>query len=184
MTSSPGRVRRELDAVDLVPVALVVDQRARAELPDRQEPGPLHVVAVGAQPPVGRDVGGDRQPGERVAGQEPLGGEVAVGVEVGGEVAVVAVLVAQQAQLGLGLVAAAAGDVAVPLGQRVVEAAAVLLPLVDQRRAEQVAPPVEGPVERRRGGADDALDPARVPPGGPGRAGPSVELVQHGRSPA
>jgi hypothetical protein len=35
------------------------------------------------------------------------------------------------AQLCLGLVAAAAGDVAVPLGQRVVEAAAVLLLLVD-----------------------------------------------------
>ena len=142
----------------------MVDQRARAELPDRQEPGPLNEVAVGAQPPVGRDVGGDRQPRERVAGQEPFGGEVAVGVEVGSEVAVVAILVAQQAQLGLCLVAAAAGDVAVPLGQRVVEAAAVLLPLVDQRGAEQGAPPVEGQVERDGRGADHALDPVRVPP--------------------
>ena len=69
----PRRVAGQLDAGHLVAGALVVDERARAELADREEPRPLQVVAVAAAPPRRRrDVGGQRQPREGVAGQEAL----------------------------------------------------------------------------------------------------------------
>ena len=162
----PGRVGWQLDAVDLVPGALVVDEGPRAELPDCQEPGPLHVVALAPHAPAAGDIGGDGQPRERVAGQEPLGGEVPVRVEVGADVHVVAALVAKQRDLGLGLGPAAASGDALRLAQLEVLLAPVLLPLVGERRAEQHAPPVEGAVERLGSGPDYLLEPAGIPPGG------------------
>ena len=65
----PGGGRRpgELDAGDLVAGALVVDQRARAELADRQEPGALQEVPIGQPPAQPGDERGQREAGERVA---------------------------------------------------------------------------------------------------------------------
>ena len=160
------RVRRQLDPGHLVPRALVVDQGPRAELLDGQEPGPLHVVAVLAGPSPDRDVGGDRQPRERIPGQEAFRGQVPVRVEVSGQVPGVGVFVAQQPQLRLSLVPAPPGDVPVPLGQRVVQAAPVLLPLIDQRGPVQVTPPVKGTVEGARRVPHDVLDPLGIPPRG------------------
>ena len=78
-TSPASAAGRHLDAGHLVALALVVDERPRAELADRDEPGPLQVAAA---PPLAGHVGGQRQARERVAGQEALAGEVAVAVEV------------------------------------------------------------------------------------------------------
>ena len=74
----------QADAVDLVAGALVVDERAGAELADRHEPGPLDEVAfpAAAGAPFRRNERRQRQPRERIAGQEAFRGEVAVGVEI------------------------------------------------------------------------------------------------------
>ena len=99
---------READPVDLVAGALVVDERAGAELADGQEPWALDVVALAvACPAFGGDERRERQPGERVAGQEPFGGEVAVGVEVA--LIDVVDLALEQVERGAGLADLAAG---------------------------------------------------------------------------
>ena len=62
----------EIDLVDAVACALVVDERARAELGDRQEARARdELVAALALAPA-RDVGRERQAREVVAGQEAL----------------------------------------------------------------------------------------------------------------
>jgi hypothetical protein len=161
-----GGVRAELDAVDQVAVALVVDERTGAELADGQETGALQVVTVAVAASVQGDVGRQRQAREGVAGQEALAGQIAVGVEVRQHRFAVHALVLQQVELGLRLLALALGHPAVAVGERVVEAAPVLLRLVGQRGAEQIAPAVEGPVERLRSPANLLLDPIVVPPRG------------------
>jgi len=128
--------------VDLVPRALVVDQRARAELVDREEPRPLDVVAVAlpAARPAPRHVRRQRQAWERVPREEALGGEVAVGVEVG--LADLRVLVAQQHQLALRVRPPPLGRVPVSRrGPRVQHNPLLLLGLLQRRAVERPPAP-------------------------------------------
>src|SRR5690606_29040408 len=74
---APG-AHRNLDALDLVAGAFVVNDCAGAEFANRQEPWTLQVVAAGPVAdscPHSRDVGRQRQPGEAVSGQKSLAGE-------------------------------------------------------------------------------------------------------------
>ena len=143
---------RQADPVHLVAGAFVVDERVGAEFADRDEPGPLHVVALAVLgAPVGGDERRERQPGERVAGQEALGGEVAVGVEVA--LRDVVDLAAQQVQGGAGFDDAGAGAAFGRLG-----GADLLEHLVGgvefgERFPVQGAPAVGGLIEL--GGGDD-----------------------------
>ena len=56
-----GRVGLDLDPAYLVAGTLVVDEGAGPELADREEPRPLHVIAVAARAAGTGNVGGDRQ---------------------------------------------------------------------------------------------------------------------------
>ncbi len=153
---------RELDLVDLVALPFVVDQRAGAELADRDEARAVDELAVAGHAPTPGDIGAQRQTRERVARQEALGGEVAVGVEVA--LLVVGLVVAQQAELIECLPPACFGHLAGVRAAGVVEADPVLL--VDLGRGDpvQLAPPVQRPVELPRGGVDHPAEPVLVPP--------------------
>ncbi len=145
----------------------MVDERTGAELPDREEPGTLQVVAVGVAAVAGpRDVRGQREPREAVARQEPLGGQIAVRIEVAHHRLAVGRAVQQQVRLGLRLASAGAGPALLAGRQRVVDDPLVLLVLVHDGRPEQLPPPVEGRVELLRGPLDPVLDPLVVPPRG------------------
>ncbi len=163
-----------LDLGHLVPATLVVDQCARSELADGDEPGALDVAGL---LPLPRDVGGQRKPREGVAGQEAFGGEVAVGVEVA-ELPV-GVLILQQPQLVLRLATPPLGLVAGLRGRRVVQDPAVLFGLLGGGRAEQIPPPVAGGVESGGRVADGVLNPALVPPGAVAEALLGQEIGHH-----
>ena len=158
---------RQGHADDLVAGALVVDDRAGAELADADEPGPLDVVPFAVAGQAG-DVGGQRQAGEGIAGQESLGGEVAVGVEVGLEV--VGVLVAEQGQLDAGVAGPPGGVVAFLVRDRDVHRAGRLGVELLQREPVQVPPAPARVVERLRRLADRIVDPAVPPPRRRGQA--------------
>src|SRR5262249_50098161 len=72
----------QLGLVDTIGAALVVDQAARAELGDGNEPRPLPAGAfrTGGR---GGHIGIKRKAREIVAGEEALGREIAIGIEVG-----------------------------------------------------------------------------------------------------
>ena len=154
----------------LVAGALVVDDRAGAELADADEPGPLDVVPFAAAGQAG-DVGGERQAGEGVAGQESLGGEVTVGVEVGLEV--VGVLVAEQGQLDAGVAGAPGGAVPFLVRNGDVHRASRLGVELLERQPVQVPPSPARVIEALRRLGDRIIDPALPPPRRPG------EVVGH-----
>ena len=138
------------DPVDLVAGALVVDERAGPELADRQEPRPLHVVALALLRvrPIGGDERRERQPRERVAGQEAFGSEVAVGVEV----ALVHVIdvALEQVERGAGLGDLATGPSLARFGRADLLEDGVGGVEFRERVAVQAAPSVEAAAERVR----------------------------------
>ncbi len=142
----------------------MVDERARPELADRQEPRPGQVVTLSAAAGrAGRDERRDRQPGEGVAGQKAFGGEVPVAVEVA--VADVVGLVAQQVQLRRGLQVLGAG-VADRLGRgRRITQDPVGDGHLGAGRPERLPPPVTRPVQLAHRGVDGAPQPVLVIPG-------------------
>ena len=101
---------REEDAVDEVARALVVDDAARPELRDREEPRALEELISPLACAAGGDKCRERKPWEAVAGEEALAREVAVAVEVGLPCALL-LSAAEELDLGLGLVAQTARHV-------------------------------------------------------------------------
>ncbi len=156
----------EIDLVDPVARALVVDQRARAELGDGQEARARdELVAALALAPA-RHVGRERQAREVVAGQEALRREVAVGVEIA---LVDALGLGEQADLALRLGAQAPGVVALGLRPRVIaDDLVVQLPLADGRAVE-AAPALAGGIEGALDLVEHLLRPVLVEPRGRGQ---------------
>src|SRR5688500_4323098 len=76
-------IGREEDAVDDVASALVVHDRARPELGNREEAGPLQVLVLALSASASGDERRQGQPGKAVAREEAFAREVAVAVEVG-----------------------------------------------------------------------------------------------------
>ena len=77
-----GRPEVEVDLVDPVASAFVVNQRPGSELRDGKKARPGNELVAPPDFVSTRHVGGDRQPGEVVAGEEAFGREIAVGVKI------------------------------------------------------------------------------------------------------
>ena len=157
---------RQVDLVDDVARAFVVDDGARAELGDGQEARPgQEFVGVALDAPAG-DIGRERQAREAVAGQEAFAGEVAVGVEVGLDDVLG---FGQQLDLALGLLAQALGLVVVVFGARVIVDDLLLRLLLALGGAVQAAPALAGLLELDRDLLEHRFQPGLVVPIGVGQ---------------
>ena len=156
------RTKVEIDLVHPVARALVVDQRAGAELRDGEEAGAGDELVTPLAPAPARHVGGDRQPGEVVAGEEALRREIAVGVEVP---LVDPLRFGEQADLALGLCAQPPRVVALGLRPGVVTDDRVVDLALADGGAVEAAPPVARGVEAALDAAQHLVHPSIVEPG-------------------
>ena len=152
----------EIDLVDAVARALVVDQGARAELGDGQETRARHELVASLALAAAGHIRRERQAREVVAGQEALRGEVAVGVEVA---FVDAFGLGEQADLAFRLRAQPARVVALGLRPRMVANDLVVQLALADRGAIEAAPALAGGIESALDLVEDLSGPVVVEPG-------------------
>ena len=155
------RAEVEVDFVNAVASALVVDEGARAELGDGEEAraGDEFVAAFALA--AGGHIGGEGQAREVVARQETLSGEVAVGVEIA---LVNAFGLREQANLAFGLRPQAAGMIALGFGTGMVAENFVVKFALADGGAVKLAPTVAGGIEGQFDLVEDLARPVFVKP--------------------